>query len=264
MKNKFLVLVFLIGLFLTSFVYIIINKNTYTVYNGNKVNKNIPIDEYYIVDDSYSIPSNSFIDCKEITDIKKTELLRFGYYIGENKHNITIKNCVIDINKGYQEANFGIFIFSPKNNTSNIKLINNTIIIKDGFIVRGIEVFGGHNILIKDNLINVRGNRTYGIRTQADNNNININNNIITAELIPGGLFINPIEPSNWINKFVYNTSIKNNKINCISDKEMHALVIADTKNSEIKHNIINNCLPLWTIRSSNNEIWNNTFGKLK
>lgn len=249
---------------ISSLIYMAIPKTLFrNVQNGIIISKDFPESPYLKINENHSLGSNTVMDCKglTVTNIIYDDL-NVGIIIGEDKQNITVKNCVVEIKDNYKEANFGIFISSLQNKTNNIRLDNNSVFIDNGFRVRGIEILGGNNINVTNNHIVVRGNRSYGVRTQADNNDIIIANNYISGEVINDGTFTTPLETSNWINKYAYNIIIKDNKIICISNnKEDHfAIYIADTKDSFITDNYIytKDCSPLWSIRSSKNRMWNN------
>ncbi len=239
-------------------------QNGASTQNGASINTNLPHEDFYIVDESHSLESNTVYDCQG-KSVKPTTQgnLTFGLYISQNKSNIIIRNCKIELN-GTNEANFGIFIYDRLNDTQNIRIVENEIKVNEGYRVRAISIIGGHDINIENNLLEVRGNRTYGIRIQGDNNNILIKNNIVNLSLIDNGAFVTPIQPSNWVNKYAHNITIESNTIYCDSYRQGldYGLYIADTRLSKIINNklFLRGCSPLISIRSTHNEIWNNSW----
>ena len=243
---------------------IIETETVYVIYEGPAPYGELPVENYVkeLYNLSLSIESNSIVDCKgEDVGIKRTNGMAYGLLIGEDRHNITIKNCVINIHEDFKEANWGIVVYSPQNLTSDIRLINNTINITGGFRTRGIQIQGGHDMLISDNNLYIIGDRTYGIRTQEDNSNIDIVNNFIEIGIIEGGTFVTGIETSNWVGKYAYNLLVENNTIYCHGkDEEQYAYYVGDTRWSRVANNyaILDKCSILYVLKSTNVEIWNN------
>jgi len=225
------------------------------IYNNTVLNKSVvsSSNTCFII----SAP-NIIFDCmnNEITIlITNKSGIHSGIYIDELAHNTTIKNCRISgFNIGLLGDIYGTYSWSANNS-----FLDNVINIKNyGLRARGIYILDGEKSKIINNTIFVLGNRTYGIRFEGKNFDVLVSKNYIEGEVIPGGLFITPLETS----QHVTSSSINNNHIICRSHpKGLGALFIAETTNSSFKNNLIESdfCNGIQIKRSSNNSIVNNT-----